>query len=153
MSEDVFVCMNLSKFSETLNDLLADKNISQKELAENVNIDEACISRYLSGECEPALKNIVTLADYFNCSVDFLIGLEPEKNIKDFLKCPSLGTHLENLAHQAGYSVYKFSKLCSINDASYYYWVKGKHMPSIDQVIKISKFLNCSVDYVLGREN
>ncbi len=39
-----------------------------------MNMDQASISRYETGEREPDLKTLVLLADYFNVSVDYLLG-------------------------------------------------------------------------------
>ncbi|MDE7329706.1 MAG: helix-turn-helix domain-containing protein, partial [Clostridia bacterium] len=32
------------------------------------------------------------------------------------------------------------------------YWKNGKTQPTVDSLYKISKALNCSIDFVIGRE-
>ena len=40
-----------------------------------------------------------------------------------------------------------------INETSVYSWKNGKRVPNLDNLLKLSKFFDCSVDYLLGREN
>lgn len=32
-----------------------------------------------------------------------------------------------------------------------YYWQIGKSIPTMDSIIKLAKFFNCSIDFVIGR--
>ncbi len=54
--------------------LRKNANLSQRELAEKVNISKTNIGFYEIGRSEPNIENLIKLADYFNCSVDYLIG-------------------------------------------------------------------------------
>ncbi len=144
--------MNLSKFAETLEELISDFGINRKELARTVNIDAASVTKYLQAQTVPTVKNIVKLADYFNCSVDFLIGLNDESAPKAFLPCPPTGERLAEILDKNGYSGYRFCKEAKLNEPRFYEWLSGKHQPSLENIIIIAKFLGVSVDYVLGRE-
>ncbi|MEX0798075.1 MAG: helix-turn-helix transcriptional regulator [Bacteriovoracaceae bacterium] len=42
-------------------------------LAEKTSISKSALHGYLNG-VEPSLKNLVTLADYFHVSLDYLVG-------------------------------------------------------------------------------
>ena len=48
--------------------------MTQKDLAERVGVTEATVSRWESGESDPSLSFGILLADYFNVSVDYLVG-------------------------------------------------------------------------------
>ena len=54
--------------------LRKDKGISQLQLAIAIHVSQNTISRYETGEREPGIKELILLADYFNVSVDYLIG-------------------------------------------------------------------------------
>ncbi|MCL2126574.1 MAG: helix-turn-helix domain-containing protein [Oscillospiraceae bacterium] len=58
---------------EILKDLLADNDMTQKELAENLNIGPSTIGNYISNYREPDYKTLKILADYFGVSIDFLL--------------------------------------------------------------------------------
>jgi transcriptional regulator with XRE-family HTH domain len=57
-----------------LKELRKKKNISQLRLATELNTTQNTISRYETGEREPGIDDLIKIADYFNISVDYLIG-------------------------------------------------------------------------------
>jgi len=57
-----------------LKELRKKKGISQLRLATDLNTTQNTISRYETGEREPGIYELIKIADYFNVSVDYLIG-------------------------------------------------------------------------------
>ena len=57
-----------------LKELRKKKGISQLRLATDLNTTQNTISRYETGEREPGIEELIMIADYFNVSVDYLIG-------------------------------------------------------------------------------
>ena len=57
-----------------LRELRRSKGISQLKLAMDLNTNQNTISRYETGEREPGINELIRLADYFQVSVDYLIG-------------------------------------------------------------------------------
>lgn len=57
-----------------LKELRKKKGISQLRLATDLNTTQNTISRYETGEREPGIDDLMKLADYFNVSVDYLLG-------------------------------------------------------------------------------
>lgn len=57
-----------------LKELRNAKGISQLKLAMDLNMNQNTISRYETGEREPGINELIRIADYFNVSVDYLIG-------------------------------------------------------------------------------
>lgn len=55
-----------------LKQLRLEKDVSQTELAKVLNTSQNSISNYEQGNTEPNLKSLVTLANYFNVSLDYL---------------------------------------------------------------------------------
>lgn len=53
------------------------KNISQMKLGEKLNLNHKTISHYETGDREPDIQTLCLLADYFEVSVDELIGHAP----------------------------------------------------------------------------
>ena len=70
----------MEKFIKTLKMLLDDKNLSQRDFAKQVGVQEATISRYLNGERNPTSELLSKMADVLNVSVDYLLG-KPDDNI------------------------------------------------------------------------
>lgn len=64
------------KFSERLNQLLKDANISQEKLAKSIGYTQRAVSKWINKQTEPTAMAIFLCAKYFNVSSDFLLGLE-----------------------------------------------------------------------------
>ncbi|WP_414632829.1 helix-turn-helix domain-containing protein [Clostridium sp. UBA5712] len=60
-------------FKENLKKLRKEKNISQEQLAEKLNISRQAISKWESGKAYPDIDNLILLRDIFNVSLDELI--------------------------------------------------------------------------------
>ncbi len=54
--------------------ILESKGISAYKLSKDTGITQGMISYWKKGERMPSAENLVTLADYFSCSVDYLLG-------------------------------------------------------------------------------
>lgn len=63
-------------FSQRLQQLREKKGISRKVLSELCGLYSDAIRRYERGEDEPTLHSLVAIADFFEVSVDYLIGKE-----------------------------------------------------------------------------
>ncbi len=61
-------------FSEILLYLRENKGITQKELANACGVSSQCISALESGVRNPTGSTILSLADYFEVSTDYLLG-------------------------------------------------------------------------------
>jgi transcriptional regulator with XRE-family HTH domain len=51
-----------------------ERNLSQLEMARQLNISNAQLSRYESGDRKPDPEMIVQIADFLNVSTDYLLG-------------------------------------------------------------------------------
>lgn len=60
---------------ENLRKLRENKNITQLKLATDLEVTQELISRYELGSSFPQPQMLIKLANYFNCSVDYLLGL------------------------------------------------------------------------------
>ena len=61
-------------FAERLLDLRKEKGISQAQLARSLQVSYAVICYWETDRSEPTAPNLVKLADYFDVSVDYLLG-------------------------------------------------------------------------------
>lgn len=67
------------QFQERLKELREEKGYTQDQVAEKLNVTRQTISAYEKGNSEPILSNLVTLADLYNCSIDYLLCRTKEK--------------------------------------------------------------------------
>ncbi len=50
------------------------KGISQQKLADTIGVTQQTINRYENNDTEPDIDTLIKFAEYFETSVDFLIG-------------------------------------------------------------------------------
>lgn len=137
-------------FSKQLK-LLRDLNKkSQQEVCSALNIEQSTLANYENGRRVPKTEILIKIAEYYNCSVDFLLGIDklgkidysnyqivsPEfaNNIKD---------RIQALIAEQNISKDEFAKKTKFN-------IDDTKMPSIENLIKIANDLNVSADYLLG---
>ena len=63
---------------ERLKTLRKNRRLSQKDVANALGISAAIISNYEGGERTPSLENLVSLAGFYHCSTDYLLGFEKQ---------------------------------------------------------------------------
>jgi len=61
-------------FANQLRCLRNDRNLTQQQLADALNWHQTTINHYEVGNRFPVIDNLVILADFFDCSIDSLIG-------------------------------------------------------------------------------
>lgn len=101
-----------NSFYNRLTALRQDKRISQNELAKKTGLTRQAISLYETGKREPNLAVINRLADFFNVSVDYLLGRTDDP-------------------HNAEKKVIK-EKTADLNDDETIFTYEGKEIPPED---------------------
>ncbi len=61
-------------FPTRLREIRKSKKASQTVLANNIGVALKQVQRYESGQNDPTLSVLVSLADYFDVSLDYLVG-------------------------------------------------------------------------------
>ena len=64
----------MNKLSNRLIKLKKDKNLLQKDIAKDVNFSLRAYQYYERGQREPTASVLIALADYFDVSIDYLVG-------------------------------------------------------------------------------
>ncbi len=57
-----------------LRDLRAEKNISQRKMAEMFSVSQGTYNNWEQGNTQPSIEQLIELARFFSVSVDYLIG-------------------------------------------------------------------------------
>ncbi len=65
-----------NKFKHNLKQLRLEKGIGQVSLAKQVGVSNGIISLWENGLREPNMSSLIVLANYFDVSIDYLVGRE-----------------------------------------------------------------------------
>lgn len=89
-------------FRLRLKDLRESKGISQKQLADFLNVSQGSIGNWESGIREPNFATVEKIANYFNVSVDYIMGRETPCPICGLDYVPNIPSEEEqhNIIHE-----------------------------------------------------
>lgn len=79
------------KFVERLKELIKRENIKQKDLAEDVGITEAALSRYMKGDRIPHGETLCNLATALHTTTDYLLGRDDIENFNKEISFDEMG--------------------------------------------------------------
>lgn len=145
------ILKKLSKFNERLSELMEAKPIKSEALAAEIGVTGAVIRRWTYNDTNVQLKNLIKLADYFGCSVDFLTGRSDK--VLDFTpkKRPNFYARLIQVLKTNFISTYKIFKNTKIKGYYLQNWKNGAD-PKLSSLIELVDYLDCTIDYLIGRE-
>ena len=63
-------------FVENLKLLMNERDVNQMTLSTGIGISQSAISAWLLGKKEPSIRSLWLLADFFDTTIDGLIGRE-----------------------------------------------------------------------------
>lgn len=63
-----------------MRDLLEERNLSQKQLANDLNISASAVGNYVRNNREPDFETLKKIAKYFQVSTDFLLNYHSEQD-------------------------------------------------------------------------
>ncbi len=78
---------------QRLRELRIERNVSQKQLAEYLGYEQSGISHYEKGNRQMDATTLIKIADFFDTSVDYLLGRENKEMIERTEQRPALTKH------------------------------------------------------------
>ncbi len=141
----------MSNFSKRLNELKIERGLTNQIIAQNTNTTETSIARFLKGTRTPIYQTFINLLYYFDCSADYLLGLDEFPTSEPLHEALPFGQRLREMLAEHCVSQVKLHKTIGCSSSAIFKWLNGISLPSTDRLIAIAKCLDCSVDYLIGR--
>lgn len=69
-------------FVDRLNKLIDENKMSKYKLAQDIDVSKQAVLWWCSGVNEPKISYLKKIAEYFDVSCDYLLGLEDENGTK-----------------------------------------------------------------------
>lgn len=73
----------MGKIAERIKQLRISQGMTQKQLADVLKVSEVSLQRFEYGSARPSLDTLIALADYFNVSLDYLVGRSDNPKMLD----------------------------------------------------------------------
>lgn len=91
-------------FPTRLNELMQERGVSQEKLARALGIKRQTVSLYKTGQSSPDVEKLSLIAEFFNVSSDWLLGLSDFRNYENRgVTASSLGMTDESAKKQSSY--------------------------------------------------
>ena len=138
------------KFKERLEELLKENGLNRLKLANKIGVTSTTINGYFNDNYYPRIDIAVKMAREFNCSLDYLFGLDDD-NFDGFV-LNNENTFIENFDHllkQNHLAIANALKQMNLGEYDYYRWKKGM-FPKTTNLIVIANFFGVSLDMLVG---
>lgn len=60
--------------AQRIKDSMKNEKLTQLQLAKAIGVGQSSVSDWLNSKSEPSIDNLWKLADFFDVSIDFLVG-------------------------------------------------------------------------------
>lgn len=141
----------MNEFQTRLQDLLVENELSRLQLSKKIGISFETLNGYFNKDFYPELSVAIKIADYFNCSIQYLMGLTDDYNSKDTNELPFIDT-LKKLMKENDLSIERLMKATNMSEANFYRWQSGKTKPAMNSLIAIAKYFDVTIDYLIGKQ-
>lgn len=139
-------------FQKRINELVAETDLKKVDLAKAGNFDYRSLSNALVYGIIPTTTTLIRMADYFNVSMDYLLG-RTDKNDYTESSTITFQERFEKLCEEKGVTHYKVSQECFFDKSNISRWLSKGYLPTLEILDMITKYFNVSIDYILGRSD
>ena len=137
-----------------LKDIREDNEISQEEMANYLNIPRSTYSMWEIGISIIPLPYLCKLSDYFNFSVDYILGLTDNRSSKNLIKdfdIKTLGNNLKEIRLKHELSQENVADILGVKQPCIYKYEKGLICISTSNLYKFSKEFKISMNEICGK--
>ncbi len=145
-------------FPKRLRDLREERGYTQTFVAQNCDVSIQCISSLEAGNRNPTGSTLVALAEFFDVSIDYLMGLEadtfkPAPPLKSQQETNGLAMRIKELRLEKRLTQKELGKILGVTQAVAGKYELGQLEPNLQNLAKMAELFECSVDYLIGRSD
>ncbi len=140
---------------ERLKDIREDHDLTQNEMASIIGAKRSAYSLWELGINIIPLNYLCKFADYFNYSLDYVLGLTNDKNennIQKGLDLYILGENIRKLRKQKNLSQENIANILNVTQACINHYENGKILISTSNLYKLSKRFKIELFKLCGKE-
>lgn len=142
----------MNKFQSNLQELMDEKQLNRLQLSKILNISASTLDGYFNKNYFPSLEIAEILAKFFNCSLNYLLGLTDEIGYYHERQSRTFFEVFESLLKENKVSSADVLKKLNMSRSDFYDWKKGK-IPRMINLIELAKYFKVSLDFLVGKED
>ena len=144
--------------SNRIKNLRIDNDLSQEDIAKVLGISFKTYSPYEIGDATIPLKHLNSLCNYYNVSMDYILGFTDEKNYPKIKKFDTLdknivGNNIDIIMKDHNLSFRALAIKLNTTASTIHAYTKGKTLILTSFAIEICKKYNLSMDWLCGRSD
>jgi transcriptional regulator with XRE-family HTH domain len=120
---------------------------TQKEIAKYFGISERTYQYYESSEREPTIEILIEAANFFNVSIDYLVG-------RSFTQKRSVfSERIRELREKREVTQKQIASEIDVTERQWHKYELGEKTPEFDSLIALADYFGVSLDYLVGRSD
>lgn len=146
----------MGDFNKVLKKLRVSEKITQEELAKALNISRSTVGMYEKGDREPDYETLEAIADYFNVSIDYLLGRE-SKTLRFVDPIETIAAHFDgdNFTEEEIDEIRSYAKYVKSKRKNWiwYYSLEMRNLTKFEDLEQFSSENNLDIDYINFKNN
>lgn len=141
---------------QKLKDIREDRDLTQIDIANLLSVPRSTYSMWELGICIIPLDKLCELADYYNVSIDYALGLTNKSNTKHLIKGFQINTLAQNLKiyrEKANLTQENIANILKVTQSCVLKYEKAKVCIPIESLYKLCKEYNVTLSKMCGKEN
>lgn len=137
-----------------LKDIREDNDINQEQMAKILNVKRSTYSLWELGINIIPLKNLCDFADYFDFSIDYILGLTNDRKNTNLIKgldLIKLGNNIKHLRNKKELSQENIADMIGVSQACITRYEKGLICISTSNLYKLSKKFKVALAELCGK--
>lgn len=130
--------------------LRQERKIKQIDMAKMLKVSQGTLSNWERGVHDIDQENLDFLAEFFNVSVDYILG---RSSIPNPYVINIFSTNLKQIRKVKDVTQHELAKYLSVSQQAVAKWETDKATPDPDTLKKMADFFDVSIDYLLGHSS
>ncbi len=101
----------------------------------------------------PTPKTLIKIADFFEVSIDYLLGKTDENNFTPTINPVSFQERFSSLCKERNTTYYKVALECGFHNGLIVRWFQKDYLPSLETLEALCQHFQVTPDYLLGRSD
>lgn len=140
---------------QKLKDIREDKDLTQTDIANILSVPRSTYSMWEIGICIIPLDKLCFLADYYNVSIDYALGLTNNSNSKHIIKgfqIDNLAQNLKKYREKANLTQENIASILKVTQSCVLKYEKVMVCIPIENLYKLCKEYNVTLSKMCGKE-
>lgn len=139
-----------------MKEIRENAGVRQQEIADTMGVSKGSYSMWECGTDTIPLKRLNQFCNYFNVSMDYVVGLSKRKNYpneKPDIKLQVTSENLKKIRNKKNLTQVQISEILKINQPTWNRYERGKNLILTVTLVTLAKKYNYSIDNILGKKD